>query len=91
MNKQNFTKELLIGISPNSKLFKEYRDSLTSLSIIQWEASIGLILGDASLQTQNNGRTYRMKFEWSAKSKPYLDHVFNLFNEWVLSNPPPYG
>ena len=45
------------------------------------------MLGDASIQTQNKGRTYRMKFEWGNKSKPYLDHVFNLFDEWVLSNP----
>jgi hypothetical protein len=30
---------------------------------MQWEASIGLMLGDASLQTQNKGRTHRMKFE----------------------------
>ena len=87
MNKQNFTKELLIGISPNSKLFKEYRDSLTSLSIIQWEASIGLILGDASLQTQNGGKTYRLKFEWGNKQKFYVDHVYDLFDEWVISKP----
>lgn len=79
-------KELLIGISPNSKLMKEYKNSLTNLSIIQWEASIGLLLGDASFQTKNKGNTYRLKFEWSDKSKPYLDHVFNLFDEWVLSN-----
>ena len=55
--KKQFNKELLIGISPNSKLFKEYKNSLTSLSSIQWDASIGLILGDASLQTQNGGKT----------------------------------
>ena len=80
-------KELLIGLSPNSKLIKEYKKQLTSLNTIQWEASIGLMLGDASLQTQNKGKTYRMKFEWSDKSKPYLLHVYNLFYEWVLSNP----
>ena len=80
-------KNLLIGLSPNSKLIKEYKKSLTSLTTLQWEASIGLMLGDASLQTQNKGRTYRMKFEWSDKSKPYLLHVYNLFYEWVLSNP----
>jgi len=80
-------KELLIGLSPNSKAVKEYKQSLTSLSVEQWEASIGLMLGDASIQTQNNGKNYRLKFEWSDKSKPYLDHVFSLFNEWVLSNP----
>ena len=45
------------------------------------------MLGDASLQTQNKGKNYRLKFEWSNKTKPYLDHVFNLFDEWVLSNP----
>ena len=84
---KNLNKENLIGISPNSKLLKEYKKSLSKLNLEQWEASIGLILGDASLQTQNNGRTYRMKFEWSDKSKPYLLHVYNLFDEWVLSNP----
>ena len=82
-----FNKKLLIGLSPNSKLIKEYKNSLIRLTPEQWEASIGLMLGDASLQSQNKGKTYRMKFEWSNKTKPYLDHVFNLFDEWVLSNP----
>lgn len=80
-------KELLIGLNPNSRLIKEYKQSLISLSTKQFEASIGLMLGDASLQTQNKGKNYRLKFEWSNKTKPYLDHVFNLFDEWVLSNP----
>jgi hypothetical protein len=40
------------------------------------------MLGDASLQSQNKkGKNYRLKFEWSNKNKPYLDHVFNLFDE----------
>lgn len=55
------------------------------LSDIQWEASIGLMLGDASLQRQNKGRDYRMKFEWGNKNKLYAEHIYNLFNEWVLS------
>lgn len=80
-------KELLIGLSPNSNLMKEYKKSLNCLNEKQWEASIGLLLGDASLQTQNNGKTYRMKFEWSDKTKPYLDFVYDLFDEWVLSKP----
>jgi hypothetical protein len=45
------------------------------------------MLGDASLQTQNKGKTYRLKFEWGDKSKIYLDHVYSLFDEWVLSEP----
>jgi hypothetical protein len=35
----------------------------------------------ASLQTQNKGKTYRIKFEWGDKNKVYLDHVFGLFDE----------
>lgn len=89
-SKQILDKNLLIGKSPNSKLVKEYKNSLLCLTNEQWEASIGLMLGDASLQTQSRrdeGKTYRMKFEWSDKNKPYLDHVYNLFDIWVLSSP----
>ncbi|CAL1705856.1 unnamed protein product [Somion occarium] len=82
-----FNKNLLIGKSPNSQIFKDYKNSLSSLTKIQWESAIGLVLGDASLQTQNKGKTYRMKFEWSDKNKAYLDHVYNLFDEWVISPP----
>jgi len=45
------------------------------------------MLGDASLQMQNKGRTYRMKFEWGDKNKIYADHVYSVFNEWILSLP----
>jgi len=62
--------------------------SLKNLTTIQWEASIGLMLGDASLQTQNKGKTNRMKLKWGDKNKDYLEHLYSLFNEWVLS--PPY-
>jgi LAGLIDADG DNA endonuclease family len=83
----NIQKYQLIGLSPNSKLLKEYKNSLKSLSLIQMETAIGLVLGDASLQTQNKGKTYRVKFEWSDKNKAYINHVYNLFDEWVLSQP----
>jgi len=56
-------KKDLLGLGPNSKLIKEYKKSLTELNKMQREASIGLMLGDASLQTQNQGKTYRLKFE----------------------------
>ena len=48
---------------------------------------VGLLLGDAAIQTQNNGNTYRIKFEWSEKHRAYIDHVFNLFDEWFISPP----
>lgn len=42
----------LKGLSPKSKKLKQYRESLDKLSQVQWEAAIGLILGDGSLQTE---------------------------------------
>lgn len=84
---KNLNKNELKGLSPNSKKIRQYKESLDKLSKIQWEAIIGLMLGDASIQTQNKGKTYRIKFEWGNKNKAYLNHVYNLFNEWVLSEP----
>ena len=75
------------GLGPNSNKLKQYKESLVKLSQIQWEAAIGLMLGDASLQSQNKGKTYRMKFEWGDRSKAYVNHVYDLFDEWVLSEP----
>lgn len=66
---------------------KDYKNSLKALTSVQLEASIGLLLGDANLQTQNKGKTYRLRFEWGDKNKPYLDFVYSLFDEWVLSSP----
>ena len=87
MNGNRISKSSVLGLGPNSKLLKDYKESLGKLSEVQWEASIGLMLGDASLQTQNKGKTYRMKFEWGGKNKVYLDHVYDLFDEWVLTEP----
>ena len=79
------SKEQVIGLSPNSKLLKEYKESLYKLSDLQFEALIGLLLGDASLQTQNKGKTYRIKFEWGNNSKAYVDHVMlYLMNGYYL-------
>lgn len=85
MNK--IDKQSLIGLGPNNKLIKEYKASLGSLSAIQKDSLIGLLLGDAAIQTQNKGNTYRIKFEWSEKHRDYIDHVFNLFDEWFISPP----
>jgi hypothetical protein len=63
MTNINIKKKLLIKAGPNSKLVRDYKNSLTNLNSKQSEASIGLMLGDASLQTQNGGKSYRLKFE----------------------------
>jgi len=61
--KNKILKTDILGLGPNSKMVKAYKNSIIELSNIQKEASIGLLLGDASIQTQNNGKTYRLKFE----------------------------
>lgn len=71
----------IIGLGPNSTKVKQYKASLIELNTIQKEAAIGLMLGDASLQSQNGGRTHRMKFEWSDKNKAYAMHVHQLSDE----------
>jgi hypothetical protein len=83
----NIDKNSLIGLGPNSKKIKKYKDTLSALTPMQKEAAIGLTLGDASLNTDNGGKTYRMKFEWGDRQKAYVDHVFSLFDQWVLSPP----
>jgi hypothetical protein len=88
MNKKIFIlKTEIIGLGPNSSKVKEYKNSLIELTKDQKEAVIGLLLGDASLQSQNKGKTYRIKFEWGDRNKAYAMHVFQLFDEWILSQP----
>ena len=36
------SKSMVLGLSPNSKLMKEYKSSLVALSQIKREASVGL-------------------------------------------------
>ena len=85
--KNTIFKKEVIGLGPNSTKMKEYKNSLIDLSQSQKEAVIGLMLGDASLQSQNNGLNYRIKFEWGDRNKAYIMHVYELFDEWVLSLP----
>ena len=57
-----------------------------SLSPIQREVLVGLLLGDGCLETQN-GRTYRLKIEQSKAQQAYVDHLYHLFDGWVLTPP----
>jgi hypothetical protein len=53
----------------------------------QKEVLIGLMLGDGCLETQNKGHTYRLKIEQSLAHQAYVQHLYHLFHEWVLSEP----
>lgn len=48
---------------------------------------VGTLLGDGHLETQNSGRTYRLKIEHSAQQSAYVDWLHLKFKDWVLSPP----
>ena len=60
----------------NLKLNDEQKDIL-----------VGILLGDATLETQNNGRTYRIKIEHSINQMAYGEHLYQVFKNWVISPP----
>lgn len=59
----------------------------TKLSTVQCEILVGILLGDASLQTESNGRTYRLRFVQSEKHKDYLFHLYDIFKNLTTSPP----
>src|SRR6266704_2029341 len=71
-----------------SRAIEDYKSTLL-LSSVQREALVGLLLGDACLETQNRGRTYRLKIEQCARHDAYVSHLYLLFREWVLTPPGP--
>lgn len=70
----------------NSREIEEYKNHL-ELSNDQRDTLIGLLLGDGHLETQNGGRTYRLKIEQSLKHLAYVNHLYHLFEAWVQTPP----
>lgn len=48
---------------------------------------IGVLFGDASLQTYTNGHTWRLRFLQSDIHKDYLFHLYDIFKPYVSSPP----
>ena len=69
-----------------SKAIEAYKLHL-QLSDYQREIVIGLLLGDGHLETQNNSRTYRLKIEHSNLQKEYVEWLYQIFKDWVLTGP----
>lgn len=69
-----------------SRAIEQYKQTL-QLTQVHHEVIVGMLLGDSCLETQNAGRTYRLKFEQSIGHEPYARHVYWLFREWVLTPP----
>lgn len=57
------------------------------LNAEQREILIGILLGDATLETQNKGRTYRIKVEHSVSQTAYTEHLYDIFKDWMLTQP----
>ncbi len=52
-----------------------------------FDIAVGGLLGDVTIQTQDRGKTYRLKFQQSEKHRDYVFHLHDVFHEWVLSPP----
>lgn len=70
----------------HSREIEQYKKGLV-LTKVQREALVGLLLGDAHLEARGRGQTYRLKIEQSEKHREYVEHLYLLFEPWVLSAP----
>ena len=73
-------------IGKSRTLLKRY---IASLSAVERQVAVGIMLGDASLQTQDGGKRYRLKLLQGDKNKDYLFHLSAVFSRWILSPPSP--
>lgn len=69
-----------------SRELETYKKQL-SLTKLQKEVMVGILLGDAHLETQNKGITFRLKIEQSSAHRAYVTHLFTIFEEWVRTPP----
>ena len=65
----------------------EARKASLKLTTVQREMLVGLLLGDACLETCDRRRTYRLKIEQSADHEAYVRHLRDALGDWVLSGP----
>lgn len=68
-----------------SNIIESYKKTL-KLSDLQREVLIGLLMGDGHLESRD-GRIYRLKIEHSYHQKEYVDWLYDIFKEWVLTPP----
>ena len=69
-----------------SRTIEAYKTTLR-LSDVQREILVGILLGDACLETQNAGVSYRLKIEQGIAHADYVQHLYSVLREWVLSPP----
>ena len=69
-----------------SKELEQYKKML-KLTQEQRQVLVGILLGDAHMETRDNGQTYRLKVEQSEKHRLYVQHLYELFSDWVRTPP----
>lgn len=69
-----------------SRVIEAYKTTLR-LTDLQREILVGVLLGDAHLETQNGGRSYRLKVEQGLQHAEYVRHLYSELREWVLTPP----
>lgn len=70
----------------NSNEIKSFAESI-KLNDEQREILVGTLLGDGHLETQNKGRTFRLKVEHSINQKDYTDWLYEKFKNLTLTSP----
>lgn len=74
-------------LSPNSKLIREYKDTLHGLSSYQKDSAIGHLLGDARIEKTKSNNGCLLKFEWGDLNKEYAFLVYEEFKSYILTEP----
>lgn len=70
----------------NTKAIRELKRDLT-LTKRQHEIIAGTLLGDGHLETQDGGKTFRLKIEHCDAQKDYLNWLYQEFKSWIPSQP----
>lgn len=60
---------------------------MEKLSREQHEVLVGILLGDANLQTESNGRTYRLRVSQAEQNRDYLFALYEIFKSLVATPP----
>jgi len=68
----------------------ELRDRKKKIKLTQRQRDVivGLLLGDGHLETQNGGRTYRLKVEHASAQSDYVHWLFQELREWIPASEP---
>lgn len=66
----------------NTKEIRELKKTL-KLNDVQKSILVGTLLGDGHLETQDGGKTYRLKIEHQLAQRDYLEWIYDQFQEWV--------